>query len=236
MTCVRHAAPITVHRDPDGFALTAGAFETPEPLGSPVLSLDPSKRDRVLTGLPGFKPTRIKLTWADMTVPHYTRDDWEWLAGRLRKLPRLHVHCRAGHGRTGTALAILATLWDMVPRDTDPVAWIRERYCPNAVETAAQIAYVARITGRTVTAAPSLGAGSSLMPTLSPTREVWAPTPAPRADVGASQWSPREGWTPPAGSTLRHDAPGQPSAWTGQRNPGRSARLAQRLESHDVED
>ncbi len=175
-SCVRHPSPITVSREPD-FVLTAGAFETPAPLGAALLSLDPGKRQRIVRGLPGYRETRVILEWPDMGLPVLTADDWLWLAPRLRKLGRLHVHCRAGHGRTGTTLAILASLWDLAPRDADPVAWVRERYCPNAVETAAQCAYVARMTGRAVTAPGSLGA---------PAR------PAPLAD----DWSPRGGWAP----------------------------------------
>lgn len=45
-----------------------------------------------------------------------------------------------GHGRTGTALACLARL-DGVPAG-DAVAWVREHYCRQAVETVDQEAFV----------------------------------------------------------------------------------------------
>lgn len=131
--------------------LTAGGASTPPPLGAAILALaTPAKP--IVTGLPGWRPTIVRLNWQDMTVPALSTDDWHWLADRLARMPRLHVHCQAGHGRTGTALAILCTLWNVVPEDVCPVTWIRDRYCPEAVETDAQLAYVARVTGRKVTA------------------------------------------------------------------------------------
>ena len=158
-TC-SHATPIRIIDSP--LSLTAGSMTTPAPLGAAVLSLAEGKRTPLLTGLPGYRPILMRLTWADMGVPVLTRDDWDWLAQRLTSLPtkRLHVHCQAGHGRTGTALAILCSLWGAVPEGQCPVTWVRTLYCPSAVETQTQLDYVARITGRTVTAAPSVPAYS----------------------------------------------------------------------------
>jgi protein-tyrosine phosphatase len=66
------------------------------------------------------------------------------------------VHCWAGHGRTGTALAILAVLLGAAPPG-DPVAWLRSVYCREAVETDGQLRYVGEITGRPVAAPPTIG-------------------------------------------------------------------------------
>lgn len=155
--CPGHVRPITLASSP--YRLTAGAFDTPAPLGAAVLSLEPGPRKAQVTGLPGYRPTVITLAWPDMSVPNLDGEDWDWLATRLASLKRdLHVHCRAGHGRTGTCLTLLAHFWGLIPADADcPVAWVREHYCPKAVETKAQIDYVARITGRTVRSEPSLG-------------------------------------------------------------------------------
>lgn len=153
--CPSHARPVRIIAEP--LALSAGSLDTPAPLGAAILRLHDSKRRPLLTGLPGYRPAIIRLDWPDMAVPALDADDWQWLADRLAALPakRLHVHCMAGHGRTGTALAILCHMWGAIPEGDCPVTWLRERYCPKAVETSGQLAYVALITGRTVTAAPS---------------------------------------------------------------------------------
>jgi len=103
----------------------------------------------LIEGLPGYKPILIRLEWPDMATPDMTAPDWRWLVGRLRALRRpLHVSCAQGHGRTGSALAILAHFLGAMPAKADPVAWVREVYCPDAIETGAQIHYIETVTGR----------------------------------------------------------------------------------------
>lgn len=55
---------------------------------------------------------------------------------------RVEVACSGGRGRTGTALACLAVLDGVPPRDA--VAYVREHYDPRAVETPWQHRYIAR--------------------------------------------------------------------------------------------
>ena len=50
----------------------------------------------------------------------------------------VELGCLGGHGRTGTALACLATL---AGDEGDPVAWVRSTYCERAVETPEQEAF-----------------------------------------------------------------------------------------------
>lgn len=59
-------------------------------------------------------------------------------AMRARPGDAFHVGCRAGLGRTGTALACLAAMAGI----EDPIAWVRATYDPRAVETPAQEALV----------------------------------------------------------------------------------------------
>jgi protein-tyrosine phosphatase len=51
-----------------------------------------------------------------------------------------HIGCKAGLGRTGTALACLAIMVGAV--EGDPVAWLRAAYHPEAIETPAQEEFV----------------------------------------------------------------------------------------------
>ena len=53
-----------------------------------------------------------------------------------------HIGCKAGLGRTGTAMACLAILAGVA--EGDPVAWLRAAYHPEAIETPAQEDFVRR--------------------------------------------------------------------------------------------
>ncbi len=48
------------------------------------------------------------------------------------------VFCMAGHGRTGTFLGSLIALLETPEQTPDPIAAVRERHCPKAVETITQ--------------------------------------------------------------------------------------------------
>ncbi|MCA3279698.1 MAG: protein tyrosine phosphatase [Roseomonas sp.] len=53
-----------------------------------------------------------------------------------------HIGCKAGLGRTGTAMACLAILAGAA--EGDPVAWLRAAYNAEAIETPAQEEFVRR--------------------------------------------------------------------------------------------
>lgn len=104
---------------------------------------------------PQITPEVIVFDWPDGGVSVAGKSFWHALNEYLRDVKGgIFVHCQGGHGRTGTALAILAVLNGAVPEDTDPVEWVRAQYCSCAVETQAQINYIEKITGRTVKAVP----------------------------------------------------------------------------------
>lgn len=100
---------------------------------------------------------RITLDWEDYEVPRVDREWWELLLKGIRDLTgdakELDVGfcCDGGHGRTGTAMAIMGCLAGLIPEDKDPVTWVRQQYCEKVVETQDQIDYIAKITGRVVT-------------------------------------------------------------------------------------
>lgn len=89
------------------------------------------------------------LDWPDFGVPgdaDRVRTALQALLERARRGERVEIGCLGGHGRTGTALALLAVLTGH-PAD-DAVAWVRAHYCPRAVETPEQQAYVEKYAGR----------------------------------------------------------------------------------------
>lgn len=104
-----------------------------------------------------FLPTIVKVAWKDHGVPVYGRSFWDALVTDMVAYGQQHgptdmlVVCQGGHGRTGTALAILACLFGAVPEGLCPVAWVREHYCQEAVESTEQLKYIEKVTGRKVT-------------------------------------------------------------------------------------
>ena len=59
-----------------------------------------------------------------------------------------YIQCLGGHGRTGTAAAILLYL---LKDEHNPIEYLREAYCKCIVETETQVRYVSNITGLNLT-------------------------------------------------------------------------------------
>ena len=132
----RHRGVVSL---PDGTAITAVSFDAADPYTRqrrPDYGLYLDRR---------WQPpwAHEHLDWPDFGVPD---DPAPVLAAlrsalaRARAGDQVEIGCLGGHGRTGTALAALAVLTGHPARDA--VAWVRARYCPDAVETAGQEAFV----------------------------------------------------------------------------------------------
>jgi hypothetical protein len=65
------------------------------------------------------------------------------LLDRARSGQRVEIGCLGGHGRTGTALGWLAILTGEPSESA--VSWVRANYCPLAVETQEQEAFLAQL-------------------------------------------------------------------------------------------
>ncbi|HEV7758856.1 MAG TPA: protein-tyrosine phosphatase family protein [Acidimicrobiales bacterium] len=125
---------------PDGTQVTAASFAALAPYG----------RDRPPDhGLyldEKWQPpwSHEHLDWPDFGVPDDPAPVLAALGSlrdRARAGQRVEVGCLGGHGRTGTALAVLAVLGGHPPDEA--VAWVRAHYCTEAVETPDQEAFVA---------------------------------------------------------------------------------------------
>lgn len=105
----------------------------------PIVSLNDEAR---LIGLGDLAPAQVptvSVDWPDGSIPFVDKLWWTKLTLAVMQLDRVLISCAGGTGRTGTALAILASKMAHVE---EPVQWIRSHYSVTAIETASQIAYL----------------------------------------------------------------------------------------------
>jgi hypothetical protein len=79
------------------------------------------------------------IRWPDFWVPTDREDALDALREASRRAhsgERVEAACHGGVGRTGTALAALAILDGLTPREA--LTWVRGNYHPRAVETSWQ--------------------------------------------------------------------------------------------------
>lgn len=79
----------------------------------------------------------------DMCAPKSPKDFQkmvEWCAEQLNMGKKIHVGCIGGHGRTGTFLAALVSLYEDLT--DDPIAYVRKEHCKKAVESKSQIKFL----------------------------------------------------------------------------------------------
>lgn len=159
--------------------------------------------------LSAWKPIPVlSVDWSDGGTPVMDEQWWDMLYDALLKKVDGHVgiHCQGGHGRTGTALAILAAKAGLRKKGC-PVLWVRKNYCSRAVETSGQIKYIEKMTGMKVKALAANAIAqqkreaeeaerarkAALLPPPLPattsgatTTEVGSPPPGPAS--GADEW------------------------------------------------
>lgn len=86
---------------------------------------------------------RLYVPWPDMTPPRIDPMFWPELISRLPS-GKVMFCCTGGHGRTGTALACLrVVLWGETAAEA--INSVRRDYCSEAIETAAQRAYIVKV-------------------------------------------------------------------------------------------
>ena len=99
----------------------------------------------------GHKTPILRMRWNDRGVPYVSSYDWSIIANNVGPL---FIACAGGHGRTGTALAILGSLRGHIPAHEEAVAFTRAAYCDEAIETNGQITYIRDMTGHHVVLDP----------------------------------------------------------------------------------
>lgn len=98
---------------------------------------------------PEFTWTARWVRWPDFRLPSDRADALDAIveAWTRAEYERVEVACGGGHGRTGTALACMAVLDGVDPREA--VAYVRAHYDAHAVETPWQRRYVRKFPART---------------------------------------------------------------------------------------
>ena len=115
---------------------------------TPIVSANKACLDLLPASLTAAKPSPVLLIdWPDGGIVRLGAEYWRELAKVIRVIPGdIVFHCHGGHGRTGTALAILGCHWGWFDGG-DPVEMLREVYCAKACETDAQLDYIEAMTG-----------------------------------------------------------------------------------------
>jgi hypothetical protein len=155
------------HRGVDLYAGSANEAEYNFDYFDLVISLYTIKPRKQVAGNIACKPLQrlvqaynhtdhLELYWPDMGVPNLDQEFWGRLAAIIRKRGRdrerrekvykVMVHCMAGHGRTGTALAILLYYISEYNKG-DIVKVIRKAHCKKCVESSSQLNYIEAMTG-----------------------------------------------------------------------------------------
>ncbi|MFF3306812.1 protein-tyrosine phosphatase family protein [Streptomyces sp. NPDC002952] len=144
MTDTWDPAGAGVLRLPSGRLVRGRALRRPLPPGAPA----PSYAVYLLGRRPPEVPWESHwLRWPDFRLPDDHAEAREVLTDAWRRAAgeRVEVACGGGRGRTGTALACLAVLDGVPPREA--VAYVRSHYDRHAVETPWQRRYVHRFQG-----------------------------------------------------------------------------------------
>lgn len=111
------------------------------------------------------KTEHLRLIWPDMDVPNVDKEFWIEFCNVIKKKGRdrfrydgkykVMVHCIGGHGRTGTALCIMAHLcMESGFSDGKLLKNVRKLHCSHALESNSQLKYVEDIVGFTVEGSP----------------------------------------------------------------------------------
>lgn len=79
----------------------------------------------------------------------------DWIKEQVVAGKKVHVGCIGGHGRTGTVLAALVSLFG----EPDAIAYVRKHYCQKAVESGTQVKFLGKHFG--ITAATGYKSSSS---------------------------------------------------------------------------
>ena len=91
----------------------------------------------------------IQVYWKDWEACKLDATDWNSITKEVKRIGEVLIFCQGGHGRTGTAAAILLALLGKCdgPQAT---GYVRSNYCKDAVESLEQTEYLDNLLGMQV--------------------------------------------------------------------------------------
>jgi hypothetical protein len=106
---------------------------------------DMSSRLKSYPWEPGWNPDReVAFPIEDRTAPENPeqfRNFVCWVSDQLDAKMKVHCGCVGGHGRTGMFFAALVSHRLKLE---DPIGWVREKYCKEAVESKVQVDFLVK--------------------------------------------------------------------------------------------
>ena len=98
----------------------------------------------------------IQIYWKDWGACKLDSTDWDSIVKEVERVGEALVFCQGGHGRTGTAAAIILALLGKC-NGPEATGHVREKYCEEAVESVEQTKYLDDLLGmQIVRAAPRI--------------------------------------------------------------------------------
>jgi len=136
--------------------LAMGPDETMRPLSGRGVAQDATTVPEGFTcaqHIPVYEPPLlVELDFPDFGIPTVPASFWYALVEDIHShnIKHISMQCAGGHGRTGVQLCIMLYLLapgsrDQWPDATTLLEYVRDAYCDHAVETAAQLDYVADV-------------------------------------------------------------------------------------------
>jgi hypothetical protein len=90
------------------------------------------------------------ISWPDRGVPRLGIKWWnnliKWFES-FEKKTDIVIHCHGGHGRTGTATAIIVGLTILSDDKANAGMWVQKNHCSKAIESQVQVDYISEILG-----------------------------------------------------------------------------------------
>ena len=91
----------------------------------------------------------IQIHWKDWEASALDATDWNRITEEVARIGEVLIFCQGGHGRTGTAAAILLTLLGKCD-GSQATGYVRSNYYKDAVETLEQTEYLDNLLGMQV--------------------------------------------------------------------------------------